>query len=146
MGIIDALWRIIGVTEEPEEGGEFPVPGGFTSQGQLSGSTGANVVPLHNNSKAIKVCVSEPKRFDDAKDLADQLKNRRQVVINLENTPSDISQRIIDFLSGTVYALDGKSQQMGRGIFMFAPSNVEFNLEYKDLGKRFNLTERSVND
>ncbi|NLF45335.1 MAG: cell division protein SepF, partial [Syntrophomonadaceae bacterium] len=68
--------------------------------------------------------------FDDAQALADHLKSRRQVILNLENTTPDISQRIVDFVSGTTYALEGHSQQVGKTIFIFTPSNVEIS---KDL-------------
>ena len=150
MGIIDAFWRLIGVEEvtepETEMTGSFPAP---VSTKEITTASGNNVVTIHSN-KTFKVCVSEPKRFEDAKEMADQLKNRKQVIVNLENTPSEISQRIIDFLSGTVYALDGKTQQVGRDIFVFAPSNVEISLDYKETSKRLASTtfihERFANE
>ena len=145
MGIIDGFWRLIGVEEEPEPEpgttGSFPV----SVTKETTTASGNNVVAIHSN-KTLKVCVSEPKRFEDAKELADQFKNRKQVILNLENTSDDISQRIIDFLSGTVYALEGKTHQVNRHIFVFAPSNVEINTDYKEPGKRFAGYERSANE
>ncbi|HPF43702.1 MAG TPA: cell division protein SepF [Syntrophomonadaceae bacterium] len=88
-----------------------------------------NVVSIHTN-KNMKVVVCEPENFDEAQALADHLKNRRQVILNLENTPPDACQRIVDFISGTTYALEGNSQQVGKTIFIFTPSNVEIS---KDL-------------
>jgi len=73
----------------------------------------------------MKVVVCEPSSFDEVQEIADNLRNHRQVIINLEKTPSDIAQRIIDFVSGTTYALDGHSQKLAENIVIFVPSNVE---------------------
>jgi cell division inhibitor SepF len=119
---IDTLGRWIWGEEETDDASGFLAP------------AAASTPDIHRTAsssvKPIRVYVSEPKRYEDVKDLANQLKNRKQVVINFENTPADISRQIIDFLDGTVYALDGKSQEMGRNIFMFVPSHVEFNMDY----------------
>ena len=137
MGIVDGFWRLIGVEQETEQVSEKTgVYSASAMKETPTASANNNVVSIHTN-KTVKVHVSEPKRFEDAKELADQLKNRKQVIVNLENTPGEVSQRIIDFLSGTVYALDGKTHQVNRDIFVFAPSNVEISLDYKESGKRF---------
>lgn len=90
-----------------------------------------NVVNLHTASvnmaaaKSMKVMVVEPLSFDDAQCVADHLKNKKPVVVNFENTDSDIAKRIIDFISGTTYALSGNIQKVGNHIFLCAPSNVD---------------------
>lgn len=89
-----------------------------------------NVVNLHAvNSvpsvKQIKVMVVEPLSFDDAQNVADHLKNKKPVVVNFENTEAEVAKRIIDFISGTTYALAGNIQKVGNHIFLCAPSNVD---------------------
>ena len=71
-----------------------------------------------------KLVVINPKDFDEAKEIADHLKNKKPVVINLEGIDRDVARKIIDFLSGAVYALDGNIQKVSAGIFLIAPYNV----------------------
>lgn len=97
-----------------------------------------NVVNLHTASGnsvrenvtayKMKVIVIEPKSFDDAQQVANCLKEKRPVVINFENTDAEAAKRIIDFISGTTYALSGEIKKVGRNVFLCAPSNV--NVSY----------------
>jgi cell division inhibitor SepF len=86
------------------------------------------------------VVVCEPEKFEEVQALADHLKNRRQIILNFESTPPEVSQRIIDFISGSLYSLDGQSQQLGRNIFLFAPSNVEITKDHRTLMRRNSLS------
>ena len=126
MGMIDSLWKWLGVQTEEEEVKEIP----FVSERDSRTST--NVVSIHAG-KGVKVIVCEPERFEEAQVITDHLKNRRQVVVNFESTRPEISQKIIDFVSGAVYSLDGQSQQLGQNIFLFAPSSVEISSDHKSL-------------
>lgn len=89
---------------------------------------GAKVIGFPS-TKQQKIVVCEPETFDEAQTIADHLKNRKQVILNFENTPIPVSKEIIDFISGAVYALDGLSQQLGQKVFMFVPAGVEINKE-----------------
>lgn len=91
-----------------------------------------------HTGKNLKVVVCEPEKFDEVQALADHLKNRKQVILNFESTAPEVSQRIIDFISGATYALDGQSQQLGRNIFLFAPSNVEVAKDHRILMRKSN--------
>ncbi|WP_141431268.1 cell division protein SepF [Bacillus sp. 03113] len=84
-----------------------------------------NVVSLQSVQKSSKVVLSEPRVYAEAQDIADQLKNRRAVVINLQRIERDQAKRIVDFLSGTVYAIGGDIQKIGLDIFLCTPDNVE---------------------
>lgn len=135
MGIIDSMWRWLGVqTEVEEEYTEMPTPQDRESR------SGANVVSIHTG-KGIRVIVCEPERFEEAQALADHLKNRRQVILNFESTRPEVSQKIIDFISGAVYALDGQSQQLGTNIFLFAPSSVEITSDHKSLMRKHDILQ-----
>lgn len=87
-----------------------------------------NVVNIHAaaNSKfsRMKVVVIEPRSFDDVQQVANCLKEKKPVVINFENTDAEDAKRIIDFISGTTYALAGDIKKVGRNVFLCAPSNV----------------------
>jgi cell division inhibitor SepF len=92
---------------------------------------GAQVVSIHSQ-KQIKVVVMEPSSFEESQNIADQLKNRRPVIVNLENTERNLAKRIVDFVSGATYALGGNMQKVGNGIFLFVPNNVDISGEMKD--------------
>lgn len=89
------------------------------------------VVNIHTTTQ-LKVIVMQPESFDEAKDIADHLKNKKPVIINLEDVEKEIARRIIDFLSGSVYALDGNIQKVSNGIFLVAPYNVDIMGDFKD--------------
>jgi len=89
-----------------------------------------NVFSLHS-AKQFRVVVSEPTSFDDSQGIADHLKARRQVIVNMESTDKEVAQRILDFISGACYALDGRVQKIGEGVFLFAPYNVDITSEIK---------------
>lgn len=71
-----------------------------------------------------KLVLLEPRAFSEAQQIADQLKNRNTVVVNLKRVTKEQAKRIIDFLSGTIYAIGGDIQKVGGGIFLCAPNNV----------------------
>lgn len=125
MGVMDNMWKWLGVQSEVEEEYEYEQRPAFSGKESRSA---ANVVALHSG-KGAKVIVSEPEKFEEVQAIADHLKNRKQVILNFEATSPEISQKIIDFVSGAVYALDGHSQQLGQNIFLFAPSSVEITAD-----------------
>lgn len=92
------------------------------------------VVSLHANNlqRQIRVVVIDPLEFDEVVGIADHLKARRPVVINLEITEPDIAEKVIDFVSGCSYALDGTLQKIGNGMFISIPSDMEITSELKE--------------
>lgn len=129
MSKMDKFWNWLGIADE-EIVTEQLVD--LSTGNEPSSSKTPNVVSIHTN-KNMKVMVCEPQNFDEVQMLADHLKNRKQVIINFENTPDDVSRKIFDFISGTTYALDGNSQQLGKDVFLFAPSNVEISKDARSL-------------
>ena len=71
-----------------------------------------------------KMILLESRAYSEAQQIADHLKKRNTVVVNLKRVTSDQAKRIVDFLGGTIYAIDGKIQKIGGGIFLCAPNNV----------------------
>ena len=71
-----------------------------------------------------KMILLEPRAYSESQQIADHLKKRNSVVVNLKRVTSDQAKRIIDFLSGTLYAISGTLQKLGNGIFLCTPNNV----------------------
>jgi FtsZ-interacting cell division protein YlmF len=69
--------------------------------------------------------------FDDARRAADGLKDGQQQIVNLEQTSNDMTERIIDFLNGATYALDGSVEKIGEQVYLFTPSSVVIDIEDK---------------
>lgn len=79
----------------------------------------------YSNYENSKMCLFEPRVFSDTQDIAYELKNRRATLVNLQRIDKVSAKRIIDFLSGTVYAIGGDIQRVGADIFLCTPDNVE---------------------
>ena len=80
-----------------------------------------------NVSKDIKnkTILVEPRAFSEAQQIADYLKAKNQVVVNFKRVTSDVSKRIMDFLNGIIYAIDGTMEKLGPGIVLCAPKGFE---------------------
>lgn len=89
------------------------------------------VVNIHTNQQ-FKMVVVHPESFEDTQDICDHLKNKKPVVVNVEDIETEQARRIIDFLSGSIYALDGNIQKVSSNIFIVAPSNVNIMADFKD--------------
>jgi len=83
-----------------------------------------NVVSIHSQ-RTTRVVLAEPRSYDETQEIADHLRSRRPVVVNLQRVRTDQAIRIVDFLSGTVYALNGGIAKIGPNIFLCTPDSVE---------------------
>jgi len=94
---------------------------------RASASRANNVVPFQaaREKEGIRLILFEPRHYSDAQDIADNLRHRRPVVVNLQRVDKDQAKRIVDFLSGTVYALNGDIQKVGDHIFVCTPDHVD---------------------
>ena len=88
-----------------------------------------NVVPFGDAkaSRRVGVSVFHPRRYDEVTEMGDALRARHLVMVNLIGADRAMSQRVVDFLSGVVYTLDGKMQRISEGIYLFVPANVQIN-------------------
>lgn len=82
-----------------------------------------------NGIAGSKMMLLEPRAYSESQQIADYLKNRSAVVVNLKRVTPDQAKRIVDFLYGTIYAIGGDLQKLGGGIFLCTPNNV--NVEGK---------------
>lgn len=91
-----------------------------------------NIVSLQSVQKSTKVVLCEPRAYSEAQEIADHLKSRRACIVNLQRIGHDQAKRIVDFLSGTVYAIGGDIQRVGVDIFLCAPDNVDISGSISD--------------
>ncbi len=84
----------------------------------------SKVVNIHATTQ-LKVILVKPERFDNASEIADQLKDKRTVVLNLETTNKDVARRLIDFLSGVAYAGEGKIKKVAAHTYIITPYHVD---------------------
>lgn len=77
-----------------------------------------------NKTSSGKMILLEPRAYSESQQIADYLKNKNTVVVNMKRVTPDQAKRIVDFLSGTVYAIGGDLQKIGTGIFLCTPKNI----------------------
>ena len=80
-------------------------------------------------TNAIKMVISQPTTFEQSDEICSFLKEKKSVIVNLEYVNKDVARRIVDFISGGVYSLDGYIQKVSNSIFLVAPSNYEITNE-----------------
>ena len=87
------------------------------------------VVPLNAQGQSVKMVISQPTTFEQSEEICSLLKEKKSVIVNLEYVNKDVARRIVDFISGGVYALDGHIQKISNSIFLIAPMNYEITNE-----------------
>ena len=96
-----------------------------------------------NGMAGIKMMLLEPRAYSESQQIADYLKNRSAVVVNLKRVTPDQAKRIVDFLYGTIYAIGGDLQKLGGGIFLCTPNNVNVEGKISDDGANKNSGAKS---
>ena len=86
------------------------------------------VVPM-TQANSIRMVISQPTTFEQSDEICSFIKEKKSVIVNLEYVNKDVARRIVDFISGGVYALDGYIQKVSNSIFLVAPSNYEITNE-----------------
>lgn len=109
----------------------------YAFQSKMEKSNDLKVVN-HPNYRGYEVMVIEPRSFDDAAHIVQNLKDRKTVVLNLHLLDKEQSQRTIDFVCGAAHALCGKPQKVGDLVFVFTPSNVTLSVEVNANQNKFN--------
>ena len=142
MGLIDELKRIARPYEDEEDDFEdFDAMGtGRIERGSFREKTVARevtpfesvpserrsnkVVNIHTTTQ-LQVVLGKPDRFENAAEIADHLREKRTVVLNLEQTSKEVSRRVLDFLSGAAYAQEGKVKKVAVATYIITPYNVD---------------------
>ena len=130
MSLIDELKKLTHPYEdEVEEFEDFEEPArssrdAFEDQRVKVEDRRNKVVNIHATTQ-LKVVLVKPERFENASEIADHLKDKRTVVLNLESTNKDIARRLVDFLSGVAYAGEGKIKKIAANTYIITPYHVD---------------------
>lgn len=87
-------------------------------------NSGGKVVNIHATTQ-LQVVLVKPERYENASEIADHLRDKRTVVLNLEKTQKDVARRLLDFLSGVAYAQEGKIKKVALQTYIVTPYNVD---------------------
>ena len=109
--------------EEEDDFGFAPMPAVSSGNAVSSGFSG-QVLNMNNTNKQ-EVVLFRPGSFNDTSKAADDLRNRRAVIVNMENVDKAMARRVVDFLSGCVYALDGDVKKIAQSAYLFCPHNMD---------------------
>ncbi|MDN3954072.1 cell division protein SepF [Sporolactobacillus laevolacticus] len=85
------------------------------------------IVAIQNIHQQNKVVLVEPKRFEEVEEIVGYLKNKQTIICSLQGTDKDQGQRILDFIGGTAFALNGQIRKIGKNTFLFAPEQVDIS-------------------
>ena len=129
MGFLDEVKKVFHPYEDEDEEyeEEFHEPVRRESSGyeERKPEDRRNKVVNINATTQLKVVLVKPERFENASEIADHLKEKRTVVLNLESTSKEIARRLIDFLSGVAYAGEGKIKKVAANTFIITPYSVD---------------------
>ncbi len=98
-----------------------------------SGGFNGRVVSMNKNDVKHNIVLFRPNVFNDANAAGDDLKNNRVVIMNLENVDTKVARRVVDFLSGCIYAMDGSVKKIAQSAYIFCPSSVEVSGDLESL-------------
>ena len=135
--LMNKVWDLFGMdSAEPEEYDEENIYD-YENEDEyevedkkLFGRRNNKVVNMpQSQNQAIKMVISQPTTFEQSDEICAFLKEKKSVIVNLEYVNKDVARRIVDFISGGVYALDGYIQKVSNSIFLVAPSNYEITNE-----------------
>ena len=122
-GIFSKVLYFMGIGENSED--EYEEISEEVKKPILEPVRKSNIVSMPTGPNQMKVVLIEPTDYDDVQDICDKLKNKKPIIINFENLDKDTARRMVDFVSGAVYALDGTIQKVSNGIVIAAPPNVD---------------------
>jgi len=140
MGMMNRIFNFLGLQEEEEVAEREPAYDAQEEQERDREREMAetrkvrnNVVSLHSAQKSSKLVLCEPRNYEETQDIADHLRSRRAILVNLQRVRPEQAMRIVDFLSGTVYALNGAISKVGPNIFVCTPDSVEIQGVISDM-------------
>ncbi len=118
--------------EEVEENYEFPATKARrsfsdieTSSPYSSKNIQTKVIPMNTAVSSSKMVITQPTCYDDVQEIGEYLKEKKSIIINLENVGKEDARRILDFLSGAAFMIEGSIQKVSNLIYLMAPRNVE---------------------
>ncbi len=132
---MNKFWEMIGVTDDEDvnnydyDDQENNNPYVEEKEQPAVTSNKKNKVVGMPGMQQVKVVISQPSTFEQSEEICEHLKDKKSVILNLEYVNKDVARRIIDFVGGAAYALDGNMQKISNSIFLVAPFNYEITNE-----------------
>lgn len=136
---MNKMWNLLGVDSEEDydydaDYDNASVP--YTEEKENNTVTNVTPVTTKKNKvvgmpgmQQVKVIISQPSTFEQSEEICEHLKEKKSIIVNLEYVNKDVARRIVDFISGAVYGLDGNIQKISNSIFLVAPFNYEITNE-----------------
>lgn len=123
MSVFKKVGEFLGLSDDYEEDYEYGIDDVIGHPDEMAPKR-SKVVSLHNG-KNMKIAIHEPKSYDDAPSIIDDVKMRKAVIINFEGLEIGLKKQIFDFMNGGLYAVEGKIQKVTKDIFIMAPNTIE---------------------
>ena len=131
---MNKVWGMLGVESDDDYYDDYD----STANNNID-DKGTSLTTTNNNKKnkvvgmpgmqQVKVIISQPSTFEQSEEICEHLKEKKSIIVNLEYVNKDVARRIVDFISGAVYGLDGNIQKISNSIFLVAPFNYEITNE-----------------
>jgi cell division inhibitor SepF len=154
-GVWDKFLNIIGLESDASGSGQRTERGDYYEEDEenaldnpfITKGKKGKVVNIHQAAQD-NVVVIQPQEYEDTQQIVDNIKRRKPVIINLDSLDTLLAQRILDFLSGAVYAVEGTIQKVARGIFVLTPSNINVtgNVPAEQQNNSFYTVENELDD
>ena len=138
MGLVDKLKDLTGFGDldyDEEFEDEYEEPAETKQIHKNAVVKKSKIVPISSQEPQNRIVVLKPKSFNNSTEVADELKQRRPVIIDVGALDPDEARRVVDFIAGTVYGVDGNMQKVSGGIFLATPNHVDIMGEVLKDGK-----------
>lgn len=131
----DKVFHFLGIEHEQAAAAEDPAQAPSAPREAAPEARRGRLVSLpgaRRDGRHMSVVVQRPVSFDDVQMVVDCLKDRRPVILSVELVPKEVARRLVDFVSGAAYALDGRMHRLGEQLFLFTPSNIGIEVPSDD--------------
>ena len=134
---MNKMWNLLGVDNEEDFDYDADYENASVPYTEEKENT-TNVAPVTAKKnkvvgmpgmQQVRVIISQPSTFEQSEEICEHLKEKKSIIVNLEYVNKDVARRIVDFISGAVYGLDGNIQKISNSIFLVAPFNYEITNE-----------------
>ena len=134
---MNKMWNLLGVDNEEDFDYDADYENASVPYTEEKENT-TNIAPVTTKKnkvvgmpgmQQVRVIISQPSTFEQSEEICEHLKEKKSIIVNLEYVNKDVARRIVDFISGAVYGLDGNIQKISNSIFLIAPFNYEITNE-----------------
>lgn len=128
MGFVETVKNFVGIDTEDYEDDDYEVENAMEERTTSSPFSRKNkVVPINGQNAQSKIVVLKPRSFSNANEIADELKSRRPVVFDVGVLEPEEARRVVDYIAGVTYGIDGDVKRVSGGIFIAVPSQIDIS-------------------